>query len=176
MSETSMTVFDFYKREKNNQQHNLDKANSRLNISSLVRLLVFLATAFGIYYFFAESKIAGLIAFIGVIVFLFLVSRHTDLKYKRDKILELVKLNETELRVLKRDFAHLPAGNEFANPLHPYSQDIDLFGEGSFFQYLNRSALKEGKNKLAHLLTENSIIEISKKQDAIRELSEKVLW
>jgi hypothetical protein len=171
-----MTVFDFYKREKYNQQQNLDKANNRLNISSLVRLLVFLATAFGIYYFFEEPKIAGLIAFIGIIVFLILVSRHTDLKYKRDKILELVKLNETELRVLKRDFAYLPAGNEFSNPLHPYSQDIDLFGEGSFFQYLNRSALREGTNKLAHLLTENSIDEISKKQDAIRELSEKVLW
>ena len=171
-----MTVFEFYTREKKNQQQHLDKANSRLNISSAVRLLVFLATAFGIYYFFQDPKIAGMLAFVGIILFLFLVSRHTDLKYKRNIILELVKLNETELRVLKRDFADLPSGNEFANPLHPFSQDIDLFGEGSFFQYLNRSALKEGKNKLAHLLTENSIDEIGKKQDAIKELSEKVSW
>ena len=51
--------------------------------------------------------------------------------------------------VLKRNFHQSAHGREFDDHSHPYSQDIDLFGKGSFFQYLNRTALLEGKRKLA---------------------------
>lgn len=171
-----MTAYKFYTRERDLQQENLQQANRQLNISSFIRLLVFLLVAYGIYYFFAETRIAAVIAFAGMGIFLFLVSRHTDLQYKRDKFRELVKLNELELRVLERDFSELPTGKEYEDPLHPYSQDIDLFGRGSFFQYLNRTALKEGTNRLAALLTENSVENIKKKQEAIKELAEKANW
>ncbi|UJH89912.1 DNA mismatch repair protein MutS [Antarcticibacterium sp. 1MA-6-2] len=171
-----MTANNFYTSEKDLQEQHLQKANRQLNIASTLRLLVFLLVAYGIYYFFGETRIVALIAFVGIGIFLFLVSRHTDLKYERDKIQELVKLNELELRVLGRDFHDLPTGKEYEDPLHPYSQDIDLFGKGSFFQYLNRTALKEGTDRLADLLTENSIDEILEKQEAIKELSSMGKW
>ncbi|MFO8147077.1 MAG: MutS-related protein [Bacteroidota bacterium] len=171
-----MTAFGFYTREREHQEHLLASANKKLNISSLIRLVVFLLAAFGVYYFFSEIRIAGIIAAVAIVIFLILVSRHTDLKHKRDKIKELVRINELELRVLQRKFSDLPTGKEFEDPLHAFSQDIDLFGKGSFFQYLNRTSLKEGKRRLAHLLTENSIENIPEKQEAIKELAEKVTW
>src|SRR5690606_14328928 len=171
-----MTAFEFYTQEKQHQENLLQYANRQLNISSFIRLIVFLLVCYGVYYFFAEFRIAAVIALAGIVVFLFLVSRHTDLKYKRDKIKELVNLNELELKILNRDFHDLPTGKEFDNDQHPYSQDIDLFGKGSFFQYLNRTALREGCHKLAHILTENSIDKILEKQEAIKELSAMAKW
>ncbi|WP_010230849.1 MutS-related protein [Gillisia marina] len=171
-----MTAFDFYTQEKATQQKHLSNANSQLNLSSMLRLVLFLGTAFGIYYFYPDWKISALIAVTGFGVFLYLVSRHSDLKYKRNKIDELVKLNETELEVLERNFSHLAAGKEFEDHDHAFSQDIDLFGHGSFFQYLNRTSLKDGKKKLASILTENSIENIEEKQEAIKELADKATW
>lgn len=171
-----MTPQEFYKEEKENQNFLLQEANRRLNISSLIRLVVFLLSIYGIYYFIDEFRIVAIIALLGIASFLILVSRHTDLKYKRDKIQHLVNLNENELLVLKREFSHLPSGEEFKDPKHPFSQDIDLFGEGSFFQYLNRTSLRGGTLKLAHFLSQNSITDIEKKQAAIKELIGMVKW
>jgi len=171
-----MTAFDFYTQEKASQNKHLKEANKQLNLSSTLRLILFLGTAFGIYYFYPDWKISALIGVVGFGIFLFLVSRHSDLKYKRNKIDELVKLNETELEVLNRNFYHLENGKEFEDHDHPFSQDVDLFGKGSFFQYLNRTSLKDGKRKLANILTENSISQIPEKQEAIKELAEKATW
>ena len=171
-----MTPRQFYKEEKERQEFLLAEANRRLNISSFIRLLVFLLTAYGIYFFIDEFRWVALIALAGIAIFLGLVSRHSDLKYKRDKVKELVLLNENELRVFKREFSHLRAGEEFRDPNHPFSHDIDLFGEGSIFQYLNRTALRGGMLKLAHHLSENSILDIGKKQGAIKELIGMVKW
>ncbi len=171
-----MTPQDFYKKEKQHQEEHLKEANRKLNISSFIRLIVFLLVVYGVYHYFSEFRIAAIIALTGITVFLYLVSRHTDLKYERDKIKELVNLNELELRVLDRQFLDLPSGRDFEDHNHAFSQDIDLFGNGSFFQYLNRTSLKEGEIRLAQILTENSIEGIEEKQSSIRELSGKVKW
>ena len=171
-----MTTLEFYTQEKNKQEDLLKTANKKLNLSSLLRLAVFLITAFGIYYFFGDFKVIAFIFLVGIAIFLFLVSRHSDMQYQRDKIKQLVEINAQEIRVLHRNYSDLPTGKEYENPLHPFSHDIDLFGKGSFFQYINRAALREGEIKLAGILTENAIDGIVKKQEAIKELADKVLW
>lgn len=167
---------DFYKSQIDKYQTHLKSASGKLAVSSLIRLLVFLAVAFTVYFFFGNWSVVVPVLIMGVAIFLFLVSNHSDLKYDRDKYRELIKINETEIEVLKRNFYHLPTGEEFEDPLHPYCQDVDLFGKGSFFQYLNRTALVEGKQKLANLLLENGIEDIEAKQEAIKELAEKADW
>src|SRR5690606_24424433 len=102
-----MTPQEFYLKEKEDQEYHLGRANRKLNISSFIRLVVFLLAVYGVYYFFDEFRIAAVIALAGIAIFLYLVSRHTDLKYDRDKIGELIHLNELELRVLNRKFSDL---------------------------------------------------------------------
>ena len=166
----------FYNSQIDKYQIQLNRASKKLAVSSTMRLLVFLAIVYAVYTFWGD--LTGIIVsiIVGMGIFLFLVSRHTDLKYERDKFRELIRINETELEVLKRNFHNLPTGAEFADPLHPYSQDIDLFGRGSFFQYLNRTTLVEGKEKVAQLLLSNDIEDIHLKQEAVRELGEKADW
>ncbi|MEO1011668.1 MAG: DNA mismatch repair protein MutS [Bacteroidota bacterium] len=154
----------------------MEALKKRLWVSSVLRLVVFGMAILGIYVFFGNLRLILALVLLAMVVFLFLVSRHTDLKYERDRVLALVKINKTELRVLDRNFDDLPEGNEFKDSSHFYSQDVDLFGKGSFYQYCNRTALRQGSEKLAELFAENSIEHITEKQEGIKELSQKVAW
>ncbi|MGB7841789.1 MAG: DNA mismatch repair protein MutS, partial [Salinimicrobium sp.] len=167
---------DFYRTQIVKYKSELKKASQKLVFSSLLRLLVFLLMAFLVYYFFGNLSAIVAVLLVGITIFVFLVSRHSDLKYERDKYGELIKINEKELRVLERNFQNLPTGVEFDDPLHAFAQDIDLFGKGSFFQYLNRTTLLEGKRKLASLLLSNDIHDIVQKQKAVKELAGKADW
>ncbi|TXD46323.1 MutS-related protein [Polaribacter sp. IC073] len=143
---------------------------------SIFRFTVFLGVCFLIYTTFGEYPTVFIIASLGLLLFGFLVSKHINLKRKRNIVNEKVQINKTEIGVLNRDFHHLETGEEFINPAHFYSNDIDLFGKGSFFQYMNRTKTNDGKEVLANLLIENKITTILEKQNALKELSKKVLW
>ncbi|MBW2962562.1 MutS-related protein [Mesonia aestuariivivens] len=158
------------------EQHQtaLNSLKKKLFASSMLRLTAFLLFAFLIYFYSSITSLVLLFVFLGIASFLYLVSRHTDLQQDKEKLKQLIQLNETEISVLNRNFHHLPNGEEFVDPQHEFSQDIDLFGKRSFFQYLNRTALASGKQKLANLLSGNNIEHIEKKQHSIQELAEKL--
>jgi len=166
----------FYTTEKQSFEKELAILKKKLATSSTLRLIVFLSIAFGIYFFFGETKIIAVITVIGIVLFLYLISKHTDLLYKKDLAKSLIEINTTEINVLNRDYDGLDEGNEFTEPTHFYSYDIDLFGRGSFFQYINRTVTHEGKIELAKNLTENEIINIENKQEAIKELAQTPKW
>ena len=167
---------EFYKSEKNIFEKEFSSLKKKLATSSTLRLLVFIGASLGLFFFFNNTKVAIGIAIVGIAVFLYLVVKHSDLQHKRDLVKALIKINDTEIKVLSRDYFDLDEGKEFIDPHHHYSYDIDLFGRGSFFQYLNRTVTKEGKNKLANALSDNDISEITFKQDGIKELSKKPKW
>lgn len=166
----------FYHAQIEKYQSQLKLASRRLGFSSILRLLIFLGIIYIIYHFWGNIQALIPLALLGIVVFVALVSRHANLKYERDRYRELINLNKLELQVLQRNFHDLATGKEFDYPLHPYSQDVDLFGKGSFFQYLNRSALSQGRMKLASLLLSNDTQNIKEKQQSIQELAEKADW
>ena len=167
---------DFYKQQIEIHSKALEKLKTKLAFSSTIRLLVFLLACFGVYYFFGNAKVVIAIIVFAIAAFIYLVSKHSGLQYRRDVKKALIAQNETELEVLLRAFHHLPSGEKYKDPLHFYSQDIDLFGRGSIFQYLNRTALESGSDFLAKLFTENNINGIPEKQKAIKESAGKPEW
>lgn len=166
----------FYKLQIEIHSEELQKIKQKLAVSSTIRLVIFLLACAGVYFFFGNAKIVIAIIVLAIATFIYLVSKHSGLQYERDLKKKLIEQNETELDVLNRIFHHLPSGEKYKDPLHFYSQDIDLFGRGSFFQYLNRTALESGSDFLAKLFTANEIHSITKKQKAINELSEMPQW
>ncbi len=166
----------FYNNEIKKYGAELSRVKKLLFASSMIRLAVFCVAGLGIYVVFGNAKWMLAILLLAIVLFLFLVSRHSDLQYKRDRLKALIQINETEIKVLRRDFHDLPEGDAFKDPLHYFSQDIDLFGRGSFYQYANRTALQQGSDTLAGLLKENSIESIPQKQEAIIELSQMPEW
>ncbi len=167
---------NFYKTEKQNFEQELSKIKKQLLTSSMLRLLVFGLIAFSIYYFFGNSKVIMPIILGGIAIFLFLISKHTNLVHKKQKLQALIHINKTEIDVINGDKSALDIGFEYLNANHEFSYDIDLFGENSFFQYINRTATKSGKDKLANILTENKITNIKIKQKTVKELAEKPKW
>ncbi|WP_405267761.1 MutS-related protein [Cellulophaga sp. Ld12] len=166
----------FYSDKITGLNKQLSGIKSQLLQSSIVRLVVFVLMIVGITLFYDTPKTVIAIVLFSIVLFLVIVSRHTNLQYKRDKILALLHINETEIKILDRDFHEQPDGSEFKDPLHYFSQDIDLFGKGSFYQYLNRTALPQGSERLASLFVANEIIGIEEKQQAIKELSQLPNW
>lgn len=166
----------FYNGEIEKYQALLAHIKKRLFASSMLRLVVFGISAFAIYLVFGQTKWVLAILLVAILIFLFLVARHTDLQYERDRLKALVEINSTEISVLNHNYDDLPKGNEFKDSHHYFSQDIDLFGRGSFYQYVNRTSLKQGAQTFAKLLTANSIDHIAEKQEAISELSQMPEW
>ncbi len=166
----------FYTNEIKKYGAELSRIKKLLFASSMIRLAVFCVAGLGVYLVFGDTKWVLAIILLAIVLFLFLVSRHSDLQYKRDRLKALIQINETEIKVLGHNFHDLPEGDAFKDPLHYFSQDIDLFGRGSFYQYANRTALKQGSETLAGSLKENSIENILEKQEAIKELAQKPEW
>lgn len=166
----------FYKTQIEKYNESLKKNKKQLAFSSSIRLIIFLSICAAVYFTFGQSKLVVGIIILGIVAFIYLVSKHSDLQYKRDLLKAMVAQNETELQVMEGAFHHLPDGSSYKNPLHEFSQDIDLFGRGSFFQFCNRTALESGSDLFAKLLTENSIRNIPQKQEAVKELANLPEW
>lgn len=163
---------DFYQRRKDDFYAQLQKISKRINRVSNLRLVIVLVTIALIYAGFTESY-----AFYGAILsggaFVWLVLHHSRLFVEKTHLENLVKLNEGELKALEGDHSFFDGGNEFIDPHHPYTHDLDIFGEGSLFQALNRCNTLEGKKQLAerlssHLATKEAIVN---HQEAVKELS-----
>ena len=167
---------EFYKKQLAKFEQKSLVLKKKLSISSLLRLICFLGIASGVYIFFNNTFSVLIFLGIGVSVFIYLVFNHNKLRYKYDLTKALAQINKTEIKVLNRDYNFLNDGAEYINPKHEYSFDIDLFGNGSFFQYCNRTSTQEGKNKLFSELTSNNINDIKEKQLGISELSKKAIW
>ncbi|TPG44495.1 MutS-related protein [Flavobacterium pectinovorum] len=61
---------------------------------------------------------------------------------------------------------------------HPYSYDLDIFGNNSLYQKINRCQTDIGKDRLSFFLLNHLLLidDIINRQSAIKELSSKVEW
>ena len=166
----------FYTQRVKQYGEQIKAVQKKLRLLGFLRLLSFLACIAVIYQFWGEVLEMGILLPIGLIVFLFLVTKYKNQRGLKQKLEELLHINEVELQVLDKKFNHLESGAEYSNPLHEFSHDIDLFGDRSFFQYCNRTATLEGRSKLAGIFTANEQQDIELKQEAIKELADKPEW
>ncbi|MBS9462165.1 DNA mismatch repair protein MutS [Flagellimonas sp. 389] len=166
----------FYKERKRMFEAQLQKNKKSLYLISMLRLLVFVTTIFLVYLFFNQAILASTIAIIGVSLFLFLLKKYVAHKAEQTLNKALKTINEEEIAIGNGTYLDRYDGEVFNEPTHFFSSDIDLFGRGSLFQYLNRTGLKEGTQYLVGLLTANDIDSIKERQEAVKELSGFTEW
>ncbi|WP_067144837.1 MutS-related protein [Pseudotamlana agarivorans] len=164
---------DYYKKHLEIYQTEVKSLLKKMTSLSLLRLTVFVATGFGVYFLFNYWQMAVVIGVLGLSVFLFLLLKYTNVKREREFHKALVALNESEIKIASGDFHDRDHGLQFHDANHEYSLDIDLFGRGSFFQFMNRTTSQEGAKKLADALKANDVSNIVERQEAIKELAEK---
>jgi hypothetical protein len=169
LSEYSSRI-NTYSTEKNK----LEKKQKHL---PLLRLIFFLIFTFLVYKYITIQAIeVGVLVIVALIVFV--ISSVIDRKLKNEirKIGILLKINELEVRALGGDYTAFDPGNEFIDQSHDYTHDLDIFGEGSIFQYINRSSTIFGKLRLAEFLNRAFSFspKVIQRQKAVSELSDMV--
>nr|WP_298998395.1 DNA mismatch repair protein MutS [uncultured Allomuricauda sp.] len=166
----------FYEEQLEKLQATLAKQKQELTWISLMRLAAFVATCALLYLFYGQTLWMWTSFVFGAGLFLFLLRWHANKRTVFELNRELKKINEEEIKILKGDYLERYDGKNLEEPAHFFSSDIDMFGRGSFFQYLNRTGLKEGTTHLCKTLLSNSIDDIQKKQKAVEELSKMPEW
>lgn len=147
------------------------KLKQKMLVFSMLRLIIFLSIVYGIYLSWGNWQwILGCILGGGVI-FTVLVKLFANTQFEKKRVEQKIKWIEEEIKSINGDYSFRPTGETYKEPNHLYANDLDLFGEKSLFQYLNRTQLKESEALLANLLTANDIEEIHEKQEAIKELA-----
>jgi len=155
----------------------LKKQNKNLLIISLLRLaVIILAVWFLVLGVKHEYPLMYVISGLMVILFFVLVSYHKNLNDRKKMYVELAKINEEELLALDHQFSSFDDGQRFNDPGHPWSFDLDLFGEGSLYQSANRTATHTGPAELADLLSlpVTDPEEIKSRQELTQELARRI--
>jgi hypothetical protein len=75
---------------------------------------------------------------------------------------------------LDRKWEFLDAGENFVDQNHPYSEDLDLFGQGSLYQLLCSARTQMGRETIAEwMMGSADLEEIHNRQSAVAELRER---
>ena len=91
---------EFYKAQIALHTISLKKAKKRLAVSGVIRLSVFLAIVTGIYFAYPNAQIVVGSIVLGIIIFIYLVNRHSNLTYSKNLLEKLIDMNRLELDIL----------------------------------------------------------------------------
>jgi hypothetical protein len=155
------------------------KEKRLLFILSLLRLLVFFGGFSFIWIGFARNSAMGIIAVLAsVSLFCYLLYLYSYHSGKRDFYNNLIIINNKEATALSGNFSIFENGAAYVNPSHDFSNDIDLFGTSSLFQYMNRTCTGNGSDILAGWLSDPLVLsdQLANRQKAIKDLSENDNW
>jgi hypothetical protein len=126
------------------------EAQARLKRLALLRLCIFLVTLIMIFIATRWNiYVIAIIALTGITAFLFTLRHYLNLQQILHHDESHAAINSNELKALAGDYSMFEDGDEFIDPEHPFSSDLDIFGRMSIFQFFNRSATSLGKNRLA---------------------------
>lgn len=170
---------EYYQKQIDHYTARLKQIKKRRNLITLAKLLTFGYMIFLIYLLINHSTQPLLLLGIGaILVFIFLTLWDSQIIYRQHLIEELLRINTLESDYLAGNFSALDQGERFNDPAHPYAHDLDLFGEDSLFQHLNRTVTFSGTQKLVSwLLSLSKDPEvIHSRQQATEELCAEPEW
>ncbi|WP_375584526.1 MutS family DNA mismatch repair protein [Cyclobacterium xiamenense] len=162
------TNFDLREPEKS-----LEGAREKALLLSFGRLVLFFAIATVLVVGISESNWIALLFLPLSALFVALILRFNKQKDLERFYQAVLEMNGFRQMRKERKFAGFDTGADFVDARHPYSSDLDLFGNHSLFQLLNHTVSQGGRNRLAHWMKYPlSPAEAKEKREALLELSE----
>jgi hypothetical protein len=171
--------FSFYKQRADFFLQESQKLNRKARTISFLRIITFVSFLVILLRAANQGNLFLLImpAIIFILIFGFLVNRHDRIKYKVKKNGFLSQINEEEILRLRGNLDTFDHGISFIDEDHPYQVDLDIFGENSLFQLLNRTTTYWGRKILSNWLSDPAIDnEILSRQLAVQELAGNLDW
>jgi hypothetical protein len=149
------------------------------NFVTAAKIVTFAGVIYGTTFYFSDATLTGSLITLPMVVLFLLLTRLDDRMVKKLDLLQaLATCSRTEMAYLSGNWSGLKKGNEYNHPEHPYANDLDIFGDSSLFQAMNRTVTGQGEEWLAQwLLTPcEEQTEILLRQEATRELKDDVDW
>jgi hypothetical protein len=174
-----MQLGDTYLKRQEEFKSIADQLKEKSFKFSVIRLGAFVIGIVIIVFVFKYNLLAG---FAAIVIFLLsfykLIQFHITIQEAEIHNRQLAKVNEWEAAVvIDHQFGNFKNGTEFLDPNHPYADDMDLFGDFSLFQFINRANSLQGQTALAgSMLKAADYSIIQKRQEAIAELNNKLDW
>ena len=167
---------EIYKILQSKYELELQIIKKNYNLISLFRMVcILLFLIFGYYFFKTENNIFLYLSLFSFSFFLILIRFHNKLSHQKELKEAIIAINKDEISFLKSGKNNFENGIEFNDFNHTYAYDLDIFGDNSLFQSLNRTFTFIGKKilgqKLLNILPNNEILE---NQELIKELSPKI--
>ncbi|MDR0505993.1 MAG: DNA mismatch repair protein MutS [Dysgonamonadaceae bacterium] len=169
-------IRQYYLARLEKTQRSIKNIQRRLYYIGTARLLVVIVTIVFAYFFYSYMKfLAAGIFFAGVAVFLVLLKKFDRLQKNRRYMETSAACDKNELKSLDYDFSAFDGAPEKIDAGHFFSLDLDIFGQNSLFQSINRTCTGYGKKILVDWFEKplQSISPIQNRQKAVEELTGK---
>jgi len=168
-----------YEQRANAAQQEAAKYKKLANTYSLLRLSIFALIVVAISVAVQQDNFTIVAVAFVVLVFAFawLVSRQGRFEKLKQYYDDLQKVNLNEITSIQTHANMYNDGARFGNEKHFYTSDLDIFGNASLYQLVNRTATSTGNNKLADWFdkpaTKPTILQ---RQEAVKEIAGKNDW
>jgi hypothetical protein len=169
---------EYYQQRIGSLQTSLTKLLSKKSMLGWARFFMIIVVAAAIYFLLPFGWLyAFLSSVILLSVFIKLVFTDIDNNKEIHHTQLLIETNQDEIKALNGQYLHFDDGATYTPHDHLYSNDLDIFGKASLYQYINRSTSAMGGAALAKwLLNAAEEAEILRRQTAVRELHSKTEW
>lgn len=167
-------IYTHYKENIQAYTKRLNGLKKRIHLLGSIRLSLVAGVILSLWLLRNESwMIITIVTIAFIIPFALLMWYHNRLYARKSNDERLVRLNENELKGLDYDFSAFDGAPDKIAGEHPFSLDLDLFGDHSLFQSINRTVTVFGREKLAEWfaspLTDKA--DILSRQEAVKELT-----
>jgi len=169
---------NFYENKITDLQKQLQQLLQKKSLFGWLRFAVVVVLVAAIYILLPSGLLYVAAAAIILMIF-FTRLLLIDLRNKAniEKTRYLININKDELKALSHDYYHFEDGLGHSPKEHLYSNDLDIFGRASLFQYINRTASEMGSALLADwLLHPADTAILQQRQTAIKELAIETEW
>src|SRR5262245_35456705 len=147
---------ELYRERAQRFETSAERLGARSRFLSNLRGLSFGIFVFaGLFAFFGKAPlISGPIAGVAGACFATLIVLHARVIALEDEALRWARVNRDGEARCTGAWRELPeTGARFANPRHPYTEDLDVFGHGSLFQRVSVAHTRFGQDALAAYLS-----------------------
>ena len=176
-----MELKELYINRKNKYTGQAKNQQQTVNSISHLRLLVFAAgTGLTMYLYWVQNYyLAAAVFAAAALLFVYLIKMHQDARYKHRFYLTMASINEDAVKRVDGKWTGFEdKGEEFIDEDHSYSQDLDVFGQGSLYQWTSFATTFWGRQRLAETLANpiSSKDEIYSRQKALEEIAARLDW
>lgn len=168
-----------YQKRKKQFEADLLAVERKSNTLSSARLLIFLLAIGLAIYGWQIGQIKFIVSALPLLIlFLFLIGKHNEVKNKIKYLGNLIEINRAALlRFSDQWTGFVNNGEKYLAAEHPYAGDLNVFGQGSLFQYINSTTSYMGEEILVKLLRDRADYDkIKPRQQAVKTLASKLDW